>query len=344
MFITLVITFSLFLFVLFLVYLIYCFAYYDEYQESLYTDKFNQGDYKYVYNALDNESFLDYASFSNTIRLMYDKNYLKNIYYLYYSREMSLDDFFSLYYYGEQDVLKENIVFESIGKTDLFHRRKLKYQEISVVNKKGYKSSLGVKKNIHFLIENQSSLVIDGNAVSCENAVCSVDFLFGGLHTILYTSNQIQYYGIINVFQEEQEISVAAAHSLVKVTEGKAENSLPVVHSSYSLQAGEYKLSACYLSSGCPSKKSSYVRLNEDGTVDYYTYITLDQAGDTYQGVYTVEGNFLILHFKSHIYRVFDYDTKQATDIEASVDIEIRFKIENDYTISNEDYQFQYSI
>lgn len=343
MFITLVITFSLFLFILFLVYLIYCFAYYNEYQESVYVDAFNQGNYKRVYDSFSNANSFDYESFLIPVQLMYDKNNLKAIYYSYYSQEMSLDDFLTLYYYGDQRIQKENIVFESIGKTDLFHRRQLYYQEIQVMNKNGYRSSLGVKKDIRFLIESKSTLYIDNEEIMCLDMVCTVDSIFGGLHTILYTSNQVQYFGIINVFQDEQEISIATNYSLVKVEEDENDVSLPV-QSSYSLQMGEYKLSACYLNSGCPSKKSSYVRLNEDGTVDYYTYITLDQAGDTYRGVYSIQGNFLILNFKSHVYRVFDYDTKEATDIEASVDIEIRFKIEDDYTISNEDYQFRYSI
>ena len=71
-----------------------------------------------------------------------------------------------------------------------------------------------------------------------------------------------------------------------------------------------------------------------------YIYITLDVAGDTYYGNYEIKNGFLYLKFDRHVYRMHDYDTKQTTDIEGNLDIEMTFKIDNSSQISNYDYMF----
>ena len=113
--------------------------------------------------------------------------------------------------------------------------------------------------------------------------------------------------------------------------------------SDYNLKTGKFKLSSCFLDSGCPSKSKSYVTLYDDNSCEFYTYITLDQAGDRYIGTYAISGNFLVMHFDSHTYKMFDYDTKQSSDIVAKVDMDIRYKIESDYIISNDSYKFKYA-
>ena len=60
MLITLGITFLLFSFIILLIYLVYCYAYYDENQINIYTDKFNTGNSKYIYDNMFNDSNLTY--------------------------------------------------------------------------------------------------------------------------------------------------------------------------------------------------------------------------------------------------------------------------------------------
>lgn len=308
---------------------------------SVYTDSFNEGNYDFVYNNINDSSKLEYGDFLKVINIMYDKNNLKNIYYSYYSDHMSLDSFMSMYYYGNSQIKKDDISFIKEGETDLFHRSKFKYNKINAVNGNGYKSSLGVKENVSFEIENNSELVLDGNKLNCVNNICLVDYIFGGLHEIEYVSNGYDYYGIINVYDSEQLIYVAKESSLVKKNISSEEVFNEVTD--FDLKYGKYSLKDCYLSSGCPSKKSSYIDLRADGTVEFFTYITLDQAGDYYLGTYDIQGDFLTLYFDSHIYSVFDYDTKQSTDINADVDIVMNFKLEEN-NIINDSYMFQYSM
>lgn len=348
MLITLGITFLLFSFIILLIYLVYCYAYYDENQINIYTDKFNTGNSKYIYDNMFNDSNLTYDDFLISYNLMYDKNTLKNIYYLYYkdNKENSdisgLETFIKTYYYGNKRVNKDNIEFQTYGKTNLFHRMNLDYKKIEVNSIDGYKSTLGLIKNVTILKEDKSRLSIDGKTVNCDGTECIIKNIFGGLHTIKYKSNNIDYYGIINVIRDDQRIDVTTLDSLVtignKVIQKEEE---PIINAE--LDIGEYKLSDCYLDTGCPSSTKSYLNLHEDGTVDYYTYVTLDIAGDTYHGTYEVIGNFLVLKFASHTYRVHDYDTNKSTDIEGTIDMQMRFKIENRNTIRNDSYQFQYS-
>jgi hypothetical protein len=49
------------------------------------------------------------------------------------------------------------------------------------------------------------------------------------------------------------------------------------------------------------------------------------------------------MNFSGHTYQVFDYDTKQSTDINAVVDIELRYRIEDNNYLSNDSYRFKFS-
>lgn len=348
MLITLGITIFLFSFIIFLVYLIYCYAYYDEYQESIYIDKFNINDSRDIYNNLYNEDKLIYEDFMVPYNLMYDKNTLKDIYYLYYKDQglySNIDEFIKNFYYGNWKVTENDVSFYSIGKTNLVNRREIMYKSIKLYNAYNEVSSIGVINNLRLKIEDNSEVILDDGVLSCVDNECIIDKIFAGLHVIRYKSNNIDYYGIVNFKMDNQVIEVSLIDSLVKINGNEViikEEETPVAINA-NLNRGIYKLNVCYLEDGCPSKLKSYVTLYEDGRVEYYTYVTLDIAGDTYNGTYTISGNFLILHFDSHIYRVHDYDTKQYTDIEGRVDMEMRFKIENEKTISNDSYQFKYS-
>lgn len=342
---TIKITFILFSFIIFLIYLLYCYAYYDKYQEQVYHDKISSGDLEFFYTNLIDKDGLLKKDFDKTVEFMLDNKNIKDIYYLYYRNSgiYSLEEFTNKYYYGDYSIAKDGITFAYNGKTNLFRRRAIFFDNLNIVNKKGYKVSLGVKRKINFLVEEDATLKIDNQELKCEKNKCILNKAFGGLHELIYSSNGYEYYGIINITKDNQEIEVTNLESLVRIDEVSDNNILVDVEDDITLKTGNYKLSKCYLDYGCPSSKKSYIKLNEDGTCEFYTYISLDKAGDLHFGKYRVEDGFLIMNFDSHTYQVFDYDTKESTDINAEVDIELRYKIVNSKTVVSDDYKFIFS-
>lgn len=339
---TIKITFVLFSFIIFLIYLLYCYAYYDKYQEQVYQDRVSIGDLEFFYNNLIDKDGLTKKDFDKTINFMLDNKNIKDIYYLYYRNSgiYSLEDFTNKYYYGDYSIAKDGVAFAYNGKTNLFRRRAIFFDSLDVVNKKGYKVSLGVKRKINFIVEDEARLKIDNQELTCNDNKCVLNKTYGGLHELIYFSNGYEYYGIVNITKDNQKIEITNLESLVRIDEVSDNNILVDNNNDINLRSGNYKLSKCYLDYGCPTSKKSYIKLNEDGTCEFYTYISLDKAGDLYIGHYKVEDGFLVMSFDSHTYQVFDYDTKESTDINAEVDIEMRYKIINNKTISNDSYKF----
>ena len=70
------------------------------------------------------------------------------------------------------------------------------------------------------------------------------------------------------------------------------------------MKIGLYSLTKCNLSSSCPSLEYSYIALNSDKTCTYYTYISLDNAGDIYEGTYKTENGYLIMNFTHKLVRI----------------------------------------
>ena len=344
LFITIGITFSLFAFIIFLLYVVYCFAYYDKYNERIYITKINDNAYDFVYQNIRDNKGLSLEEFYIPIKLMSDKERLKDIYYTYYNggNYKTLDEFINTYYFAINDIKNNDILFETKGKTGLFNRKKLYYSSIKLKSSSGLETSLGIKSNVQLKIEGNSEILLDGKSVKCKDNLCKIDYVFGGLHEVKYVSNGYNYYGLLNISKNEEIIDITNLESLIKVN-NILNNSFTESKSDYNLKIGKFKLSSCFLDSGCPSKSKSYINLRSDRTCELYTYITLDQAGDKYIGTYEISGNFLIMHFDSHTYKMFDYDTKQASDIFAEVDMDIRYKIESDYIISNDSYKFKYA-
>lgn len=344
---TMIITFLLFSFIIFLIYLLYCFAYYDKNQEEQYYNNILNEKYDLVYDNMADKDGLTKERFNKVLNIMYDKKSLKDIYYLYYrdNDTILLEDFIEKYYYGNANISSDDIIYSVNGKTSLFKRRAIFYKSITLVNEKGHKSSLGVKRNVSFIVEDGSKLKIDNEEVECNQGVCTSNKIFGGLHEINYVSNGYEYYGLINIVKDKQSIEITNVDTLVRI-DLVSDNDILVGNTEdvgeYDLKVGRYSLNKCYLSFGCPSVKKSYIQLNEDGSCQLYTYITLDQAGDLYNGTYTREGDFLVMKYDSHTYQVFDYDTKKSTDITAEVDMEMRYKIEDDYVLSSDSYRFKY--
>ncbi|MGN1372355.1 MAG: hypothetical protein ACI4XM_08805 [Candidatus Coprovivens sp.] len=342
---TLIITISLFSFIIFLLYLLYCFAYYDKNQEDIFYNRFIDNDTSFIYDNMADKDGLSKKQFEKVLSLMYDKKTLKDIYYLYYRNieDFEYEELLEKYYYGDYKIEKEDITYSVNSKTNLFKRRAIFYKNISLINKKGYKSSLGVKRNVSLLVEENTELKIDNELIECDNDICKVSKIFGGIHEINYVSNGYEYYGLVNIVNDNQNIEVTNLDNLVRINFVNS-NDIFVNkdNENIELKIGKYNLSKCYLSFGCPSNKKSYIQLNEDGTCQFYTYISLDKAGDLYNGTYIKDGEFLAMHFDGHSYQVFDYDTKESTNIVADVDIEMRYKILNNSLISDS-YKFVYS-
>ncbi len=349
LYLTIGITVFLFTFVVFLIYLVYCYAYYDKNEEKIYTSIYNTHDFNYIYDNLSDTGDLDKDDFNIPIDLMYNKNNLKNIYYSYYKESSlfeNLEDFINTYYYGEIIVNNDDIDFESYNKTTLISRRDIKYKSINLTNRNNYVTSIGLKKNVTLKLEKNAELVLDNKELSCEEDLCKIDNIFGGLHTIQYSSNNHNYYSIISIKEDNEIIDISTEDKLVTI---KNTNYVPDTSNkedkvqNADLNIGTYKINKCYIDGSCASKKKSYLTLSEDGTAKYYTYVSFEAAGDSYLGTYKIEGNFLILSFDSHIYSVYDYDTGQTTDIDAKVNTEIRYRIDNPTTLTNDSYQLKYS-
>lgn len=344
-YITLGLSLFLFTFITFLIYLVYCYAYYDKNLENIYTNLFNQKEYAKIYEKMSNEENLSRDLYNIPLNLMYDKNNLKNIYYTYYKENemFTLETFLNTYYYGDIIINRKDVDFEYLNKTNLLHRAKIKYQSIYLKSANNYETSLGVKKNVSLRIEKNAEVILDDEKIICDQELCHFEAIFGGLHKVNYKSNNKDYFTLISIKENNEVIDISTLDTLVG-TANEIEPTLPDTPTVVSnVTLGTYKISKCYLESSCASKKKSYLTLNENKTVEYYTYISFEEAGDKYIGTYKIEGNFLILSFSGHTYSIFDYDTKRTTNIEAKVNVEIRFKILNSKTLENDSYKFIYS-
>ena len=336
---TIVLCFVFVLFIGFLFYVIYVYGIYDKKNKDLYLEEFNNGNFSYVYNNLVNNGkseFVTEDKYNDVIELMYNKNVLNEVYNNYYSNEYeNSDEFFKDYFFGYNDVKLTNIDFISEGKTNLFSRKKIFYKYISVSNKSGVKSIIGVFNDIKLSVTGNGELYVDDIKLEC-NEECIIPEMFGGLHKVSYTLDGKQYFGLINV---GYDINFDLMDIMVEVSnEEKEEISKEV--SNVTLDTGRYTLKECYLESSCPYRSYSYIDLRDDGTVTMYIYISLDISGDTYEGTYEVRNGFLYLKFDKHSYKMHDYDTLEHTTIDSYLDIEKTFKIVNSREIQNYDYSF----
>lgn len=336
--ITIIITSLLFTFVIFLIYLIYCYAYYDESKLTNLADTFNTHKVDKIYEVFTDD--ITKEELSSSLDLLLSKNSLKEIYYEYYSNIYDIDEFMKQYYFGDTIVTSEDLVYQKEGKTTLFTRSKFYLQGINLTNKDGYQSYIGYLENIALEIENNSTLTIDNEQISCTDNICNISKILGGLHEINYVSNNYEYYGLINIYQNNQTIDIAALDSITKIS---TQNNISITENKeYNITSGVYKITKCYLDSDCANKKISYIKLYSDGTCKVYTWLTIDQAGDYYEGTYKVNKTFLELSFSSHTYSVFDYDTKQTTKIKVDVDILLKYQIIDEKTFEDDSYRYVY--
>lgn len=218
-FIALVVSSILFVFIFVLIYTIYCFVYYDKRQEEIFLSYYNEKKYDKVFNNLDDNSDFTIDDFNDVISLMYNKNDLEKIYNDYYKGNIfvTLDDFFNEFYYGDNVLSLENMKFIKTGETNYFRRAKFKYDRIYVSSKNGIKSTLGIFKNITLKIEKNSQLFLDNHELSCYEEACNISKILGGLHSIRYISNNYEYYGIININDDNSFIDIFNLYNLVRM-------------------------------------------------------------------------------------------------------------------------------
>jgi hypothetical protein len=235
---------------------------------------------------------------------MNNKDKLVNIFETYYkdSGMYNKESFLDTYFYNIDNVVEEDITFSVNGKTNLFTRRAIFYDEIKISNKNS-STNLGVFNKIMFKIESNSILRVDNKELTCLNDVCTIDKMYGGIHEISYISNGYEYYGLVNITKDKQSISVTNLDSLVKAKE-----------LNINLKYGRYILTDC--SGICPVFDKSYLIINEDNTYYIHTtyskgalvnktgeysmvdkYITLDN-NDTY----IISGNNLVGEGNNFIY------------------------------------------
>ena len=339
--ITIGISAFLFLFVISLIYILYCYAYYDEAQKEVFVQNYNSKKYDFIFEHLTDKDKLKREDFNKVIDLMYNKNTLENIYNTYYKKNKlynNSSEFINEYYYGNNKINMDSIEYVQEGKSNLLNRSKFYYKKINLNN--GINdSAIGIIDNVTFEIEKDSILKIDNKEISCQDNKCLVDYMFMGLHELNYISNGFTYYGIVNVTSNVRDINITTLDSLVNANlELEVGNN---ILNFQNLNIGTYKVNECYLErTSCPAKETSYITLDEQGNATFYKYVNYDQAGDLYNGTYEIINGFLVLKFDKHTYELFDYDTKQKSKVEIDADIKIRFKIEDENNIKNEDYSF----
>ena len=302
-------------------------------------DIYNKNDYKTVHSLLlDN---YDYDKFQKTINIMYDKNTIKDIYYLYYSgNNYDLNEFYNTYNYSNKNININDISFYKKGKTNYFSRGKELYENVTVYSQNGKKSTIGVLKNIKLEIDNGSTLTLDNEVLNCRNNECLIDKIYGGLHEIQYVNNDITYYGLLNIVKNEEKINISGLDSLVKINHKDELKTINEVDNK-ALLSGVYKIDTCYKKESCGNTKKSYIKIYPDKKIEVYIYNKFEVAGDYYYGIYNINGEYIIMSFNNHTYSAYDYDSKKTTNITTEINISKKYKIIDSKTIKNEDYMFR---
>jgi len=294
------ITFVLFAFIIFLLYVIYCYAYYDEYNKQVFTDKVNDREYSFIYSKLVGKGNLTYEEFNSSLDLFTNKDSVLNIYDSYYKEcdTFTEEEFLDTYYFKDLKVKSDDIVFGTNGKTNLVNRKAIFYDEIKISNKNN-NTSIGVFNKISFKIEDNAVLRINSKELECTNNTCVVDKMYGGIHELSYISNGYEYYGLVNINKDKLIVNVSNLDSLIKVREYKIE-----------LKYGKYSINKCNLDNidSCASMSKSYLILNEDNTFVLYLYHTSLNRGVITDGTYSVLEDKITLNSYKYGKEVYTFD------------------------------------
>ena len=285
-------TVLLFGFIIAMLYIIYCYAYYDGYQEQIFIDNVNNNKYSFIYKRLVGKGNLTYEEFNSSIDILINKERLSSIFDSYFKDSVAYSEeiFLNTYYFDEIKVDKENILFGSNGKTNLFNRKALFYDEIKISNG-SISTVIGVLNKVSFKIEDNAILRLDNKQLDCSGNVCVINKIYGGLHELSYISNGFEYYALVNIYKDKQVINVSNSETLVKVDEYKD-----------NLNYGKYVINKCNLENidECPSMSKSYLMLNEDNTFIAYTYFTTGRTSIIAEGSFNYDNGVLNLSSRKY--------------------------------------------
>ena len=292
LFTTFSLTVLLFSFIIAMLYIIYCYAYYDGYQEQVFIDNVNDNKYSFIYKKLVGKGSLTYEEFNSSIDLLTNKDRLSTIYDSYFKDSVAYpkEIFLNTYYFDEIKVDKDSILFGSNGNTNLFNRKALFYDEITVSNG-SISTVIGVLNKVSFKIEDTAILRVDNKQLDCAGSVCVVDKIYGGLHELSYVSNGYEYYALVNIYKDKQVINVSNSESLVKVEDHRVD-----------LKYGKYVINKCNIENidECPSMSKSYLILNEDNTFVAYTYFTTGRTSIITEGTFNYNNGVLNLSSRKY--------------------------------------------
>ncbi len=333
--ITLIISLLLMIIVVIITYLIYVFGYYDKIKENNILENFNSYKFNRVYGDLylQDKEHLTNKNLTSITNLMFNRINLErvfNTYYLDTSKYNSKSEFLDNYFYGNNPIDTNDIVYYTEGKTSVLSRRVTKSKEYIVSNSKKEKTSLGIIKNITFKARAGDSIKLDEDRISC-NRICTIHKMYSGIHNLEYYHNGFTYYSIIKIDKDNTIIDINNIDNLVAISKEVNTN----IFDNINLKVGIYSLDKCNLPSGCPSTTYSYLTINLDNTVSYYTYLDVDKAGDSYSGTYKIENGIIIMEFTKQTY--IDADSKQ---IEIDNNLKMTFNITSDTSFSNNDLEF----
>ena len=315
-------------------YIIYVFGFYNKLQDNKVLEYYNSYDFDnlYYYMDISDNKYMSKKTYQSIINTMYNKLTLQQIYNDYYVDSniyKDMDSFVNEFYYGYGDKSKDSFVLKYKGKTTLFSRRKLIIEGIKVKSSSNENGFLGKIKNVTFNIEENASIKIDGIPIDCDNNVCNIDYMFGGVHLIEYTSGEFIYFSIYNIAKDNTIVNINNLKNLVSVNKKvtiEADNFDKVINDNINnktLATGLYALVECKSKEGCPSY-NSYMSINVDGTLSYTRYY--GTTVNNYTGIYTFNNGFINIVFNK-------VDNQSLSE-------KVTFKINDDGSFSNDYYRF----
>lgn len=213
---TATISLLIFIFIACLVYSIYCYGYYDKHEEEQYAEKFNKREYNYVYDYLIKDNALSKIDFDIATSITLNQSEAERIYNEYYQATYSKQEFLNKYFFGNVKIKKNDITFASTGKTTYFKTRKLYYRYINLDNGKE-RTTLGVINNIKFYILKDTELYLDNNLI-CNNEICNIDKVYGGIHSVTYIKDNIKYYALINIKEDNVTFDIDNLDNLISIS------------------------------------------------------------------------------------------------------------------------------
>lgn len=330
---TVIISFIVILIALLSSYIIYVYGFYDKLQDNKVLEYYNSYHFDdlYYYMDIKNDKYMNKKTFQGIVNTMYNKLTLQQIYNTYYINSdmyKDLDSFVNEFYYGYGEISKKDLDVSYKGKTDFFRRRKIIVKGAKVSSASEVTSYLGTIKNTSLIIDDGASIKIDDISVDCDNNTCNIEYMFGGIHQLEYTSGDFIFYSIYNFDKDNMIVNVPQLDNLIsinrkvsidasdfdKVSNGGTKDKVDV---------GLYSLASCTKKEGCPGL-NSFMSLNMDGTLSYNRFY--GNVVNKYVGTYTFNNGFINIVFNKVDDRV--------------IEEKVTFKIGDDGSFGDEYYHF----